>query len=131
MNQFAKVLFPDSWTFMRNLIVLPGIILLIFRIVMTMKGVAGGATINLKTFIFEGKLQTGTIGLLFAFLGFVLLLFCLWSRVTSKIEVRKGGDGSVILVHKGAFTRDKAENIARVIGIKAEHATTQNDESDE
>lgn len=82
---------------------------------MTMHGVSGGGIINLKTAFFEGKLETGTIGLLFAFLGFILLLFCLWSKGISKINVKRSSDGSVSLVHKGVFDKTKAENIAKII----------------
>ena len=117
MNHLTKIFFPDSWTFMRHLIVFTGIFVLICGIVMTLKGISGGGVINLKTAVFEGKLETGTIGLLFSFLGFALLLFCLWSRVTSKINVKKSADGSITVVHKGVFDKGKAENIAKVLGI--------------
>ena len=115
MKHLTKIIMLDSWIFLRDLVFLMAIAFVILGVIMTMKGIAGGGTINLQTAIIEGTLETGTTGLLFSFLGFVLLLCCLYSRAVSKITISKKSDGTVSITHKGALTKSKAKNIIAIL----------------
>lgn len=119
MNEITKIILGNtSWSFLRFLTVLAAIGSLIGGFVLTVKGIAGGGIIDLSMTFLHGKLQTGSVGLLFSFLGFVLLLPCLLSRVTSKLNVSRGSDGSIKVIHKGVFGKEKADSIVRLFEIE-------------
>lgn len=115
MNTFVTVLNKYSWTIIRNLVALCGMILLFIGVYMTIKGVAGGGKVNIKTAIFEGDMETGVIGLLYSFLGLIMLVFCLCRRVNSKLRISKKADGAIDVIYKGSLTKEAMENIVSIL----------------
>lgn len=128
MKHITEILAKDSFTFMRSIIIFSGVIVLFLGIGMTMKGVAGGGNINVKTAIFEGNLETGTVGLLFSFLGFTLLICCLLYRIKSRLSLTRKSDGSITIEHKGGLGTEKVESIVKL--LKVEIADLSNEEKE-
>ena len=80
--------------------------------------ISGGGVIDVKTAFIEGKLESGSIGLLFSFLGVLLLISCVSSKGVSKLKIMRGKDGSLTIEHKGVFGDQKAKAIAAVLNAE-------------
>ena len=57
---------------------------------MLMRKIEGTGSIDMKTSFLEGKLESGSVGVLFMFCGFVLVLACLVLRRRSTITIKQG-----------------------------------------
>ena len=96
-------------TFRKTLVTISGIALLFLGVYLSSADVKGEGSINLKTAFAEGVIQTGSLGLLFSFLGFLLLLVTILARGSSKLKVRRHADGVIEIEHHGVFTDEKAK----------------------
>ena len=115
MKHITKVLAGDGWVLVRSVVTFLGVCLVILGVVMTLIGVSGAGKINVKTAVFEGELESGTVGLLFAFLGVLLLLCSLLKTFPNKLEVSRNADGAVTIKHKGALTKEKVRAIVTMV----------------
>lgn len=78
----------------RSIIVLTAFILIISGIYLCTKNISQGGSINLKTTILEGNIETGSLGLLVIFLGaFIIIIISFTLSPGAKreeIELTKG-----------------------------------------
>jgi len=95
----------------RSLITYCSILTLFIGVVLILKGVAGEGTIDVNMAFVQGKLQSGSIGILFSFLAFLLLVVCYTHQTGSKMELKRTVDGSITLSHKGSLSSQKVKNI--------------------
>ena len=65
-------------------------IMVIAGIAMVFIGTQGEGSIDLKAPFLEGKLQSGSVGVLLIFLAIVIIIACFFFRYKDKIEIKVG-----------------------------------------
>ena len=112
-NSFRKSILGDSaWTVARFIAVVTVAIMMIVGLLMATTVVIGGGKIDVKAAFFQGSLQTGSTGLLFAFIGLAVVIVCVLSKATSVLTITRG---EFKITHKGQFTKTKAEAIGKLL----------------
>lgn len=115
-NELTKIILgSSSWAFLRFLITISSIGMIVGGFVLILFKTSGGGIIDVKTVFLEGKLESGSVGLLFSFLGVLLLISCVTSKATSRLKITRGKDGLLTIEHKGVFGDSKAKAIAAVL----------------
>ncbi len=131
-NELTKIILGDSsWAFLRFLITISSIGMIIGGFILILLKTSGGGIIDVKTAFVEGKLESGSVGLLFSFLGVFLLISCITSKVSSRLKITKGKNGLLTIEHKGVFGDKKAKAIATVLKTDATEKEEERQKVDE
>lgn len=109
---WRSMLFGDAnLSFRRSLSTYCGMLTIIVGVVLILNGVSGESTIDIRTSFIQGQLQSGSIGILFSFFGFMILVISHLHQTKSKLELKRLPDGTLIINHKGSLTAQKAKTI--------------------
>ena len=129
---WRSMLFGDNnLAFRRSLTAYSGMLTLLVGVVLILKGVAGESAIDVKMAVVQGQLQSGSIGLLFSFLGFLLLVVCYLHQTASKLELTRSPDGTLSVTHQGSLTNKKVETIRLLVGEAGEEQKEPVDDRDD
>jgi len=77
----------------------------------------GGGIIDIKTAIIQGRLETGSIGILFAFMGFFFMLASLFIHRESRLTLKRTELGGIEINFKGGLTQEKAASIQKLLCV--------------